>query len=315
MIAAATVHPKPEQLAAERSVLTALLLDCATVALFLITGLAGGSLTMIAEAIRGGLLLTIDASALVVLRRIHRGRIVGLDFGTGKLEQLVNVLIAVGMLGGALWIAHGAATVLAIGHSDASPLGLALGACLNGANNLVNFVAWDTVRRTARAAPSVIMQVQVRIRLTKLVCSMALQLTITIAALATDPVVVAWSDAIGALFVTGVLILTSLRILRSAVPDLLDRSVEAATREAVTQVMDAHRPDYRSLGRFRSRRSGGVVFVEVTAGFDPVLSLAQVNERIMRIRADLAAAIPGADITILAAAHPAEGPARSLGGG
>ena len=305
------VQPTAAERANERSVLVAILLDAMIWCLYMTVGLIGGSLTIIAEAIRGGLLILVESYALLVLRRIHRGDVAGLDFGTGKLEQLCNMLIAAGMVGGALWIAHGTAGLIVAGHSEATPLGLALGACLCAFNNYCNFIAWDGVRRAAAAAPSVIMQAQVRIRLTKLLSSLAVQVSITVAALATDPVVVAWADALGALVVTAVIMVTAIRLLRAGLPDLLDRSVDATTRSAVEQTLEAHRADFVALRRIRSRRSGSTVFVEVTAGFDPALPLAEVDGRIARMRADLAAAIAGADVTILAAAHPSDGLARS----
>jgi divalent metal cation (Fe/Co/Zn/Cd) transporter len=299
----------------ERSVLAAILLDSMIWCLYMTVGLIGGSLTIIAEAVRGGLLILIESYALVVLRRVHRRDTAGLDFGTGKLEQFCNMLIAGGMIGGALWIAHGAAGLIVAGHSEATPIGLALGACLCAFNNLCNYVAWDGVRRAARDSPSVIMQAQVRIRLTKLLSSLAVQVSITAAALATDPVVVAWADALGALVVTAVIMVTAIRLLRAGLPDLLDRSVDETTRDAVLRTLEAHRADFAALQRIRSRRSGSVVFVEVTAGFDPALPLAEVDARIARMRADLAAAIAGADVTILASAHPSGDPGRSVGGG
>ena len=49
----------PQQAAEERSVLIAIVLDVAISAVFTVTGLLGGSLTMIAETIRVWLMLAI----------------------------------------------------------------------------------------------------------------------------------------------------------------------------------------------------------------------------------------------------------------
>src|SRR4051794_33423042 len=168
---------------------------------FLLVGVLGGSLTIIAESIRGGLTLAIEAYSLIVMRRIHRGRIADFEFGAGKLEQMCNLAIALGMLGGSLWIADGAVGLVLRGRSEASPLGLALAACVGAVNNLVNFVAWDERRRAPRGGGSVIMQAQFRSRTTKLVAPAGVQGTMTVAAPPAEPVTAAWADGIGALFV------------------------------------------------------------------------------------------------------------------
>ena len=49
----------------------------------------------------------VDIVALVVLRRLHRGTLTGFDFGTGKIEQLVGIAIALSLLAGAVWVGDG----------------------------------------------------------------------------------------------------------------------------------------------------------------------------------------------------------------
>jgi ferrous-iron efflux pump FieF len=137
----------PEQRNREQSVLFAVLADCCMLGLYLAVGILGGSLTIIAEAIRGGLLLVIEAFALHVLRKIHRGQVADYEFGAGKLEQMCNFLIAISMMGGALWIANGAVRLVIQGHADAAPLGLALAAAFGAVNVFANYAAWFRVRR------------------------------------------------------------------------------------------------------------------------------------------------------------------------
>ena len=67
-------------------------------------GVIGGSLTITAEAIRVILMIAIEFFAFLVLRRIHRGILADLEYGTGKLEQIANLAIGIGMLGGSIWI-------------------------------------------------------------------------------------------------------------------------------------------------------------------------------------------------------------------
>jgi divalent metal cation (Fe/Co/Zn/Cd) transporter len=94
----------PEQQAEERSLRFALVADGLILALLVVVGVVGGSLTITAEAIRGILMALIELFAFLVMRRIHRGVLADLEFGTGKLEQIANLAIGFGMLGGSVWI-------------------------------------------------------------------------------------------------------------------------------------------------------------------------------------------------------------------
>src|ERR1051326_3366120 len=94
----------PEQRAEENSVRFGLAADCGLIIMMVLVGVLGGSLTLVAESIRAVLMILIEFFSFLVLRRIHRGELADLEFGTGKLEQIVNTLIGAAMLGGAIWI-------------------------------------------------------------------------------------------------------------------------------------------------------------------------------------------------------------------
>ncbi|HEX2524884.1 MAG TPA: cation transporter [Geminicoccus sp.] len=294
----------PEERHRERSILFALTADSSIVLPILLAGLIGGSLTSLAEAIRGILMIAIEGYSLVVLRRIHRGLLVEFEFGAGKLEQMCNLIIAAGMVGGAAWIAHGAFSLLLEGQSHASPLGLATAACLGAINTFINFAAWDEIRQAAKGERSLIMQAQLRARFTKLVSSAFVQVTMTISAVANDPVIAAYSDLVGALFVSGFILLIAIRMFRAGLPDLLDRAVDEAAQILILRALIHHFDAYDSLDGIRTRRSGSRLFVEIALGFDQSLSMAEVDRRVVGIRQMIMGELPSTDVSILAAAVP-----------
>src|ERR1700730_722378 len=214
----------PTQRARESALVLAAILDGGMVGLLLVGGVGGEALTCLAEGIRGGLMALIDLVTLVVIRRIHRGALKGFDYGTGKIEQLCSIGVAAGLVGGAIWVGYGAIRMTFEGHSDATPLGLALAAVVGAMNLLVNFIAWDSVRQATLGAPSVIMRAQLKARVTKLLSSVLVQVTMTVAAGAKDPVLVALADGVGALMVCAVMVKAAVDLLAESVPDLLDRS-------------------------------------------------------------------------------------------
>ena len=78
----------------ETAVTLAVVLDIVMLVPYTYVGIATGSWTIIAECLRGALLILVGIVSLVTLRRIHRKRLGAYEYGAGKLEQSVTVLIA-----------------------------------------------------------------------------------------------------------------------------------------------------------------------------------------------------------------------------
>lgn len=290
-----------EQRSRESSIWLSIWLDTLIeVAMFTIA-FVGGSLTILAEAMRGTLGQLVEIYSLVVLRRIHRQGFAAFDYGVGKLEQACNLAIAVSMLVGAAWIGHKALRLVLEAENIASPLGLTMAACFGALNTYLNYIAWNEVRKACRHGHSIIMQAQLKSRLTKLVSSLIVQVTMTVAALAPDPLIAAWADGLGAMFVAGYLVVIAFRMLRVGLPDLFDRSVDQPTQLAIRRALAEHAGTYGHLERMRSRRSGGTTFVEIALAFDSSLQLTDIHQRIAAIRACIAKEVEGADVSILAA--------------
>ena len=277
----------------------ALLADLGVLALAVPVGLLGGSLTIKAEAIRFVLMMSIEVFAYTVMWRLHRGKLHDLEFGGGKLEQIANLVTGLGMLGAAAWIATKAMAIVG-GHAEVgTPLGLALAAMVGALNAYVNFVAWNGMREAAKGDSTLVMQGQLHARRVKLICSLVVLFTMTIAALSTDNVVVASADAVGSVFVAIFMVLNGSDMLRTGIPDLLDRSAGKTVRDTVDRVLADGAESYQRLDRVRSRRSGRVVFIEIALSFDPGLTIAEVNRRIAALKDSMAKEIEHADISIL----------------
>ena len=295
-------RPDPVERARERAVAIATATDLVLFLAHLVLGLLGGSLTILAEAIRGGLMLLIESYALVVLYRLHRGHEPGVEFGAGKLEILCNLVIALARVGAVIWIGRNVAALLLEGRSTASPLAMALSASLGAVALFGNFMVFRLVRDATALGRSTIMNAQLGARMVKLRGSLALFVTLTLAASAAEPVVAAWADATGALIAAGLILLAAIRTIRACLADLLDRTVDASTRQAVERALARHGDAFLGLTRLRARRSGSTVFVELALRFDRRLPLAEVERRAAMLRATVAAEVPGADVTILPAA-------------
>lgn len=292
----------PDQRAKERSVASAIVMDVAIVATFVTVGVVGGSFTLLADSIRAGLGVVLECFSYVVLRRIHRGVLVDLDYGTGKLEQVANLVIGASMLFGAMWIVVGALRILSGDREVGTPIGLAFAAIAGMVNVYVNLLALDGMRRAAAQGDSVLMQAQLLLRRTKLFASVVIVIGLTVAAFSTDDRIVAWADALGSAFVAVYSTTIAFKVLYTALPDLLDRSAGTEIQQAVGRSLARHADAYAHLHRVRSRRAGHTAFVEITLGFDPGLSMAEVDRRIEALKTTMREEVDDVEISILASA-------------
>lgn len=300
-----------EQRVRERTVLFAILADLGMVMMYALIGIIGGSLTIIAESIRGGLALLLEGFALAVMRRIHRGGLAHLDYGSGKLEQIANIGIALSMILAAGWVAGSALAAIAGQHEVGTPFGLALAASIGAVNIYLNLVAWDGVRRAAAGDDSLLMEAQVALRVVKLVSSLVVEIALTVAALSPDPVIVTWADALGALFVSVYIVLGGMRIVREALPDLLDRAASEEVRTRIDWCLAQHRREYARVDAVRTRRSGQTLFVEIGLAFAGDLTMVEVERRIASLRATLNRHLSNADLSILSFLATPAGPGES----
>ena len=70
----------------------------------LVVAVWSGSLTLLADAMRGCLLTLTELFAYVVMRRIHRGRLPSYQYGSGKIESVLNLLIGIALVLSSIWI-------------------------------------------------------------------------------------------------------------------------------------------------------------------------------------------------------------------
>ena len=286
-----------EQRRREGALVLAASLDSGLVVLLLMGGIAGESLTCLAEGIRGGLMTLIDLVALFVIRKIHRGALQGFDYGTGKIEQLCSIAISLGLALGAGLVGYDAVEMAMRGHSDASPLGLSLAAVVGALNLVVNFISWDSVRQATLGRPSAIMSAQLHARTTKLLASLLVQVTMTVAALAKDPVAVAIADAAGALMVCVVMGHAALRLMLEAVPDLLDRSIAHVAQPALEQALSALPAAFHFAG-FRSRGTSRAFALEVILACQEGTDVGEVARAERALAAALRKLLPDIELSV-----------------
>ena len=282
----------------ERALALVIWLDLVLIVPYGLVAIAVGSLSMIAEVLRGGLLLFVIGVSLRTLRQSHRGLIGDYDYGIGKLERVLSGAVAILLLFAAGYISWRAFVV----HPEViqpSPLLAAVAVvfvCLNlGINTIPLIPLW----RSVRTQPSVIVLSHFRARLAKAAGSLVVVTCVVIHMFASDPQTGRIAEAIGGIVVAGFMIVIAVGLLREALPDLLDRAIAEPMQLQVNRTLAEFFHEYDELIGVRTRRSGNIAHVEITLGFAPEKNVGELSAVVARMEHHLQQAIPNSDILIV----------------
>jgi cation diffusion facilitator family transporter len=290
---------------AERARERAMTLGIATGLVFclvmVVTGVWSRSLTLLADSIRAALLTSLDCCVFVVLRRIHRQQLSGFEYGHGKLEVLLNLLVAAGLILAALGLA-GLGAIRWSRPPQPPPFGLDVALAIAAANASQNVWIFGLLRRAARDGTSIIMAGQIRARVTKLVSSLIATIAILASSVFQGEAAGVIADLVGVAVVVLVMLWTAFRMIEAALPHLLDRILDEPQQAAINRVLIRHFHAYDELLFVRTRRSGNVMFVDIGLGYEAQRSMGEVDQINQAIIGELKALIPGAAVMVTAVA-------------
>jgi cation diffusion facilitator family transporter len=289
--------PTVAELQQEKALRLIIVLDLLIVVPYLIVGLAAGELVMVAEVLRGGLLLFVIGVSLRTLKQAHRGQTIEYDYGIGKLERGLSAIVAV-----LLFFAAGFIILKAIGtrpEPPRSPFLAGLAVLLVCVNLVVNTAPLLPLWRSLRSQPSVIVLSQFRARLAKALGSLVVVGSVVIHMFSADPIKARVAESIGSIFVAGFMIVVAVSLFREALPDLLDRAIAEPMQLQINRTLATFFHDYDELIRVRTRRSGNIAHVEITLGFAQDKTVGELSGIITRMRDHLQEAIPNCDVVIV----------------
>ena len=253
---------------------------------------ASGSLTMLGEALRGVFLVSMAILSWFTLRRIHRGRTGGYDFGLGKVEQGLSVLVALALCASIAFIWYKSFTsAAAIPHEIAAMNILAVG--MTFVNFCANAAPLPVLYKARKTGNSVLVTTQFRAKVAKSIGSGIATVCVAINQLASEPDLSLWADRAGVAVVTIVTLHAVYELLQSALPDLLDRTLPEDLQIKINQVLARHYDSFDALRWCRSRQSGSSVEIHLGLGFLPGLGFNRVAEIAAAVAQDIEGSVPG----------------------
>lgn len=277
--------------------LVGVLLDLGLLLLMLGAATWGNSLTLLGDAIRGGLLLLLEICLLALMRRIDRGPLGGFDYGTRKIEQFANVLVGAALILAAISLAAASLMRSAAPVQDATGLAAAwLAGLLNfGINGYVLWRLW----RVARGGESVIISGQVASRLMKTLVSALVAAIVAVNVVYVGTAVGAIADMVGTFVVVVTMMLFGGRIVGEALPHLLDHALSEPRQSAINRALADDFEMFEELHAVRTRTEGRDAWIEIELGFDGGRSFAEVSTAAEHLARRVMLRIPQARVIVI----------------
>lgn len=282
----------PEKVLREKAVFASFIYDVVPLPIACYVAVASGSLTMLGEALRGVFLVSMAILSWITLRRIHRGRIGGYDFGLGKVEQVLSCLVAVALCASIAFIWYKSFTRAAAPPHEIDAMSI-LAVAITFVNFFANAAPLPLLYKAKKTGKSVLVMTQFRAKVAKSIGSGIATVCVALNQLVSDPGVSLWADRAGIVVVTIVTLHAVYELLHSAIPDLLDRTLPEELQVRINQVLARHYDDFDALKWCRSRQSGSDVEVHLGLGFAPGLTFDRVAEIADAVTKDLEASVPG----------------------
>ncbi|HSQ92797.1 MAG TPA: cation diffusion facilitator family transporter [Methanoregula sp.] len=256
------------------------------------------SIVLFADAVKCANEILATFFAYLTLRKMAKGGAGAYDYGMGKFETVTSIIT-----GGVMFISLALVFFVAIYRivipESIVHEGAYLGILLMIIGVTMNTFLWKKNERLYKKEPSPIMDSQWRLFRTKAFSDFSVLLSL-IFSLALSHY--AWSlyiDPVASFFIAGVLFFSGARVIRSSLPDLLDRTLDEELQMVIVRHLAQFFNDYSALHGVRSRRSGSNVYIEIFLEFEGEKKMCEVQETIDRIRASLETQIPKSRVSIV----------------
>ncbi|HNW94051.1 MAG TPA: cation transporter [bacterium] len=253
------------------------------------------SLALFADVLQEGAETAVTIATWLVMRRLWRRRH-QFEHGLGKIESLLGLLIAAGLL----W-----SVFLVLGEvfarlRDPQPLGqVAYGTVMLTAWIAINFWYWRQFAASDRAHPSPLMAaVGKSYAAGTLICTLLTLVLIGGSFSANHPWLI-YLDPAASLIYIGFVLYTIYDITTRALADLSDRTLEEALQLVILRALTTCYEDFDQLQGIQSRRSGGLIHVDLLLEFAAERTMGEVYAAGDRITAALQQEIPHCCVKVI----------------
>lgn len=281
----------------EHSIMLGLILGIFGLATGIVAAVIANSLTLESEILKNIGLVTAVFLSYLSIRKVNRGRTEGYNYGYGKLESVSGLIVSVVLV---------ISLIIVIGHTverfqhpvELHSGGLDLAIVFSAVALLTSAWLWRHDHHLAREEYSPVLESLWRMYRFKTIASILVIVSLGISAMYSDQPWVSFVDPLGSVIIGLFIVQSIYNISAMSVYDLLDRALEESLQLIILRELAGYFEEYEAIHGIRSRRSGANVYVEIFLEFDGEKKMAEVQQVINSMKANLEKKIHGSEIVV-----------------
>lgn len=274
-----------------RALRVPLLSNAVLVAVKLLVWLAGGSVSVLSEALHSAVDLVVTTVQLVSVRLAARPADYDHAYGHGKFENLGAALEALFILATAGVVV--AQTIVRI-RTPAPISHLDLGFGVMALSAVVNAVVSRLLGRTAKAEQSPALQAEAAQLRADVWTAVSVAIGLAAIYFGAAPLI----DPIISLMIAGLIVKAAYDVSIRAFVDLTDGRLPKEQETIIEEIIKSHRDIFSGYHKLRTRRSGGGEFIDFHLQMARNMPLAQAHDLSDRIVVAIKEAMPRAHVLI-----------------
>jgi len=282
----------------ERVIFKSLVIDTALWIPDIYLAFLTGSVTLFADAVKSGNEIISTFFTWIALKKIADGQSHIYDYGMGKFENLTGMITGLVMFLSLILVfsitsfkllnpsmLHEETTIFAV-------IMMAIGVC-------VNIWLYHEKKHISQEEFSPAIESQMQLYKTKAYTDFAVLIALLCVMTFHGQWWAEYIDPVASFVVIGFFLHTGYRVLRSSLPDLLDKTLDEELQLVIVRALSSFFDDYIALHGVRSRRSGNHIYIEIFLEFDGEKKMSEVQSAINRMKTALESDIPKSSVTII----------------
>ena len=285
----------------ERAVFTSMIMGLVNLVPRIVVAVISGSVTLYTDALKSATETLANFCSWQAIRRIARGGQADYEYGLGKLENLISILIVLATL---VTVAlMGFNSVFRLMHPQAVHR-LGLGLLVSFLSGIVSWMLWRKSLRAAQAEPSPLMESHWRLMRNKFMGNLCVIATLVLSLAFQNHPLVVYVDPLGSLVLCTFICMSLYGMLAGSVSALLDKALDEKLQLVILRHLAAFESSYEQLHGIRTRRSGREIFIELFLQFDGRKLMSEVQADVDSIASAVESDIPHSHVNLVPSRYP-----------
>ncbi len=252
-----------------------------------VAGILAHSSALVADAVHSTADALNDATALFYIRMEKKGVNEQHDYGYGRYATMTYMLVSILLCAAAIWIGyHAAAEIVGWFGGDYLQRPGALAFIVICLALIIKYILYKYTCSVAESEQSEMLAHNAQRYRNDLISSLATAVAVGCALMLSHKWVII--DSITALIIAVFLLITAYRIFRTAVDELLDKSLSENIEQQIRDIVAEDR-DVMAVKGVLTRKVGGRASVELVVEMDGTLTLNEVHRHVLALEDKLSA--------------------------